>query len=110
MLATDKFVFGHLPRSGGTFISDVIKSFSLQLTRLVIICQGSCYPESILISRCLGRFEILGNFMCHCIFTFGPNTRRASWLHGWVITGSLILEMASAISSISVLTMSAWMF
>ncbi len=27
MLATDKFVFGHLPRSGGTFISDVIKKF-----------------------------------------------------------------------------------
>lgn len=27
MLATDKFVFVHLPRSGGTFISDVIRKF-----------------------------------------------------------------------------------
>jgi hypothetical protein len=27
MLATDKFVFGHMPRSGGTFISEVIKKF-----------------------------------------------------------------------------------
>jgi hypothetical protein len=27
MLVTDKFVFGHLPRSGGTFVSEVIKKF-----------------------------------------------------------------------------------
>jgi hypothetical protein len=27
MLVTDKFVFGHLPRSGGTFVSQVIKKF-----------------------------------------------------------------------------------
>ena len=27
MLVTDKFVFGHLPRSGGTFVSEVIRKF-----------------------------------------------------------------------------------
>jgi hypothetical protein len=27
MIATDKFVFGHLPRSGGTFVSEVIRKF-----------------------------------------------------------------------------------
>jgi hypothetical protein len=27
MLVTDKFVFGHLPRSGGTFVCDVIRKF-----------------------------------------------------------------------------------
>ena len=27
MIVTDKFVFVHLPRSGGTFVSDVIKKF-----------------------------------------------------------------------------------
>ena len=27
MIATDKFVFVHLPRSGGTFISEVIRKF-----------------------------------------------------------------------------------
>ncbi len=27
MIVTDKFVFGHLPRSGGTFVTEVIKKF-----------------------------------------------------------------------------------
>ena len=27
MLVTDKFVFVHLPRSGGTFVSEVIRKF-----------------------------------------------------------------------------------
>ena len=27
MIVTEKFVFGHLPRSGGTFVSEVIKKF-----------------------------------------------------------------------------------
>ena len=27
MIVTDKFVFVHLPRSGGTFVSDVIRKF-----------------------------------------------------------------------------------
>src|SRR6267142_4537464 len=27
MLVTNKFVFGHLPRSGGTFVSEVIRKF-----------------------------------------------------------------------------------
>ena len=54
MIVTDKFVFLHLPRSGGTFVSDVIKKFFPAAQEV-----GYHLPRAVLPSE-FSRLPVLG--------------------------------------------------
>ena len=84
MIVTDKFVFVHLPRTGGTFVTEVIMEiFSISAGDRLPPAEH-CATERILSTcRFLVRSAIHGNFTFHGTITFGPEiaeTPLISWL------------------------------
>ena len=67
MIVTDKFVFVHFPRTGGTFITDVIKKFFPSAREIGYHLPRDSCPKSTPTFPFLVRFAILGNFTFHCI-------------------------------------------
>ncbi len=83
MIVTDKFVFVHFPRTGGTFITDVIMKFFPSAREIGYHLPRSLLPKNTPTCRFLGQSAILGNFMFHGIITSGrgmPRTPLISWL------------------------------
>lgn len=68
MIATDKFVFVHLPRTGGTFVSEVIKKFFPSAQEI-----GYHFPRE-LIPKEYAHLPILGGIR-------NPWEFYASWYH-----------------------------
>ena len=83
MIATDKFVFAHLPRSGGTFVTGIInKIFSAACEIGHHLPRESCPKKKTTSPRSWGRFETLGNSTFHCITMCGPKMPQAYWSPG----------------------------
>src|SRR5690349_13525686 len=83
MIVTDKFVFVHLPRSGGTFVADVIKKFFPSAIEL-----GRHLPRE-LIPQKYSHLPILGTVrnpwefyvsLYHYARSKDPNSVLVSWM------------------------------
>ena len=83
MIVTDKFVFAHLARSGGTFVSDVIRKFFPSAHEIGHHLPRELLPREYFTSLFLVQSGTLGNSTSHCITTCGPEMSRAilvSWM------------------------------
>ena len=65
MIVTDKFVFLHLPRSGGTFVYEVIRKFFPLAHEIGYHLPRGLLPESTRTFRSLVQFGTLGNSTPH---------------------------------------------
>jgi len=82
MIVTDKFVFVHFPRTGGTFVTDMVMKFFPSAREIGYHLPISLLPKEYSHLPVLGQSAIPGNFMYPGITTSGREISENRYSHG----------------------------